>query len=187
MTSAVTSLKVEDIWAEYQVSLKAFLYKNVSNHADVDDLLQDILIKTYQNLSRIKDKTKIKSWLFQIAQNVIIDFYRKRGRAKNIDEDSLWYANNDESILEQLSSCVMPFINGLPEAEALLLTSIELEGVSQKEFAEKNGLNYSTLKSRVHRSRDKLFELFNDCCAFSLDEKGNLVDFEAKNSDCRPC
>lgn len=54
LTSTVTSLKVEDIWAEYQSSLKAFLYKNVSNHADVDDLLQEILLITYQNLKRVK-------------------------------------------------------------------------------------------------------------------------------------
>ena len=126
----------------------------------------------------------MKSWLFQIPQTTIIDFYRKRGKANKIEEDDLWNSTDDESMLEQLSSCVIPFINPLPSSDAQLLTTIEINGMSQKEYAEKNGLNYSTLKSRVHKSREKLFGLFDDCCALSMDDKGNLVNFKAKKSNC---
>lgn len=45
-------MNAEAIWQEYQMSLKAFLHKNVANPDDVDDLLQDILLKSYQNLHR---------------------------------------------------------------------------------------------------------------------------------------
>lgn len=144
-------MNIEEVWSEYQSSLKAFLYKNISNPDDVEDLLQDILIKTYNNLTTLQDRKKIKSWLFQVANNTIIDFYRKRSKGNDISQEELWYTDSDNEIYQQLSMCVVPFINGLPKEEAALLTAIEIDGVSQKEHAEKLGMKYSTLKSRVQK------------------------------------
>ena len=68
------SLNLEQVWAEYQQALKSFLHSKVNNTADVDDLLQEILIKTYQNLDKVQDVSSVKSWLFQLANHTIIDF-----------------------------------------------------------------------------------------------------------------
>ena len=180
-------MNVESIWQEYQASLKGFLHKNVANPDDVDDLLQDILLKSYQNLHRVNDIKKVKSWLFQIAHNTIIDFYRKRGKSQNIHDDDLWYSQSDKGILQQLSMCVVPFINALPKQEAELLTAIEINGVSQKAYASQHGIKYSTLKSRVQKSRQSLFNLYSGCCDLSLDEHGNLLQFQEKSTSCDQC
>ena len=180
-------MNVEMIWQEYQVSLRAFLHRNVSNSADVDDLLQEILIKVYQKLSSVKESKKIKSWLFQIANHTIIDFYRKRARQYSLSEEELWYHDDDPQLFDQLSACVAPFIHALPEEQAELLIAIEMNGVSQKEYAKQSGINYSTLKSRVQKGRQSLFSLFNECCALSLDGKGNLVAVERKSKTCSCC
>jgi len=180
-------MNVETIWEEYQSNLKAFLYKNINNQADVDDLLQEILIKTYQNLHKVNDAKKVKSWLFQIANNSIIDFYRKSGKDKALKDNELWYNEPQEDVYQQMSQCVMPFINGLNEADKALLTAIEIEGLSQKAYAEKMGVKYSTLKSQVQKSRSQLYALFNQCCHLSLDKKGNLIDIESKTKSCNNC
>lgn len=180
-------MNIEIIWKEYQKNLKAFLHKNIANPADVDDLLQEILIKSYQNLNAIKDTKKIKSWLFQIANNTIIDFYRKRAKITDLDSKDLWSSETEENILGELSGCVLPFINGLADEEAQLLRAIEIEGVSQKEYAIQNNLKYSTLKSRVKKSRQRLYRLFDDCCEFSLDSRGNLNEFIQKKTKCSRC
>lgn len=181
------NMNVEDIWQQYSASLKAFLHSNVANPDDVDDLLQDILIKTYHNLGDIKETIKIKSWLFQVANRSIIDFYRKQAKAKAFTAEDLWYSEDDESIHQQLSRCVLPFIQALPADEAEMLTSIEINGLSQKEFAQKSGIKYSTLKSRVQKSRDKIHDLFKECCELSLDSKGAIIDFQAKGEHCNKC
>ncbi|WP_028865943.1 RNA polymerase sigma factor SigZ [Psychromonas aquimarina] len=180
-------MNVETIWPEYQAGLKAFLYKNVSNPDDVEDLLQEILIKTYQNLNTVKENTKVKSWLFQIAGNTLIDFYRSRAKGADITQEILWYAQPDKNVFQQLSLCILPFINALPEEEAKLLTAVEIDGLSQKAYAEKIGVKYSTLKSRVQKSRQMLYGLFSDCCELSIDHKGNLMDFQAKRKNCSSC
>ncbi len=180
-------MNVESVWREYQASLKGFLHKNVASPDDVDDLLQDILLKSYQNLHRIHDSKKVKAWLFQIANNTIIDFYRRRGRNQKVEKEELWYSQSDKSVLQQLSLCVVPFISALPKQEAELLTAIEINGVSQKEYAAQHGIKYSTLKSRVQKSRQLLFNLYSNCCDLSLDEHGNLIEFQEKTNKCQQC
>lgn len=180
-------MNLDVIWKEYRASLKAFLHSNVSNPDDVDDLLQEILIKTYHNLGEVKEATKVKSWLFQVANNSIIDFYRKRGKDRDLTQDELWYTEGDVTVHQQLSKCILPFIQALPDDEADLLTSIDIHGLSQKEYAEKTGIKYSTLKSRVQKSREKLSLLFTGCCELSIDKHGNIMDFQAKRNRCNNC
>ena len=180
-------MNVETIWAEYQTSLKAFLYKNVNNTADVEDLLQEILIKTYQNLSTVKEVTKIKPWLFQIAQHSIIDFYRQQGRNNSLGDDPLWYEHQESSIHQQLSQCILPFIESLEEDDKQLLTAIEINGISQKEYALQHNIKYSTLKSRVQKSRQTLQSVFTQCCNFNLDAQGHLLDYQRKPKNCNDC
>lgn len=50
MKNANNSLSLDEVWRQYQHSLKAFLHSKVANEADVEDLQQEILLKTYQSL-----------------------------------------------------------------------------------------------------------------------------------------
>lgn len=184
ITNNPCNMNIEPIWNEYRGSIKAFLHKHVSNPDDVDDLKQEILIKTYQNLHTLQDVTKIKPWLFQIANNVIIDFYRHRAKQTGWGEEDLWYSEEQPAMRHELARCVLPFIQALPPEEAEMLMAIELDGESQKEFAQKHGLKYSTLKSRVKKSRQHVLALFQECCDLSLDKRGNVIDFDPKKNGC---
>ncbi len=180
-------MNIEHIWAEYKTGLKAFLHSRVSNPSDVDDLLQNILLKTHNNLHTVKSQTSIKSWLYQIANHSIIDFYRERSKRQDLDVEDMWYQEEDADIKQSLALCVEPFIKALPEEEADLLTSVDLNGRSQRDVAEAIGVSYSTLKSRVQKARVNLRGLFETCCHFSVDSKGNIMDFEPKSKNCKRC
>jgi len=141
----------------------------------VDDLLQETLIKTYENLGSLKDKSSIKSWLFQIANHSIIDFYRKEGRSRDLKADDLWYTVDAEEIQLELSQCIEPFINALPARSAQLLTAIDLEGKSQKDYALEQNISYSTLKSQVQKGRSELRNLWVANCYFTNDIRELVV------------
>ena len=176
-------MKIEAIWSEYRAALKLFLHAKVSNEADVEDLLQDILIKTYDNLDAIKAQKSIKSWLFQIANNTIIDYYRKKGRAHAVTSAALLPHEESPQSTIDLSNCISPFINALPDEHASLLTAIDLNNQSQKQYAEQLGISYSTLKSRVQKSRGLLKQVFDDCCHFKIDKIGNVYDYDEKTKN----
>lgn len=178
-------LAIEDIWQEYQSALTGFLRKNINNAADVDDLLQDILLKTYQQLPRLNSSDKVKPWLFQIANHTIIDFYRKRSVQEKYSDDSLWYEQDSPSVLKELSACMQPFLQGLPKEEAELLQAVEIDGISQKAFAEQHGIKYSTLKSKVQKSRKALNQVINNCCQLAIDSRGRISGYQSKG--CSTC
>lgn len=145
-------MTTEQIWSQYKHSLNAFLLSRVSNPVDAEALSQEILLKTHINIHQLKDPSRVKAWLFQIANHTFIDFYRKQ-------------ANNTQTQLED---------------EADLIRKIDLEGHNQKLEADKLGISYSTFKSRVQKSRASLKVQFDHCCDFDIDKNGNLIDYHQK-------
>ena len=79
-------MRIEDTWLEYRSSLRSFLSSRIQDPEEVDDLLQEILIKTHKKLHTIRSEHSIKAWLFQVANNAIMDFYRKHSRKPHFSE-----------------------------------------------------------------------------------------------------
>lgn len=180
-------MELEDVWQEYRGRVRAFLQSRISNPADVDDVLQEISLKTLHGLGSLKDTSRIQPWLFSIARNAVIDHYRGRPSDTGLHPDDLWHGDVEASVRQELAGCVQPFIAGLPEDHARVLTAIDIEGRSQKVYAEENGLAYSTLKSRVKAARTALRARFENCCRVSMDVRGNLADYRLKSGSCETC
>ncbi|MES0880516.1 RNA polymerase sigma factor SigZ [Roseibium sp. SCP14] len=179
--------ELERVWVDYRSSLNAFLRSKVSNPADVEELLQDILLKTHRNIGKLGKDDSLKAWLFQVANNATIDFYRKKAKTKALDPEELWYSDMGDAEKHDLDQCIEPFIDALPEDMRILLRKIELEGVSQKQYAQDLGISYSTLKSRVQKARSRLRNVYDSCCHFSLDAQGNIVGYRSKSDSCGKC
>jgi len=175
------------IWLNYRSNLKAFLHSKVSNPSDVDDLLQEILIKAYTNLHQVSSTNNVKSWLFQITNNTIMDYYRLKNKSNSLQSEELWYSEDDPDLQQSLSDCVLPLINALPASSAELLNKIDIQGMSQKEYAKEHRIDYSTLKSRVQKSRILLRNLFEECCVMSFDKNGGVIDYFSKSNSCSKC
>lgn len=66
----------ERIWNEYHLRLRAFIKGKVADDPATDDVLQNVFLKMHAGLASLKDETKLKSWLYQIARNAVIDHFR---------------------------------------------------------------------------------------------------------------
>lgn len=178
-------MNFEQIWINYRGALKGYLTNKISQPDEVDDLLQEILIKTYLKLDSLDSVANLKSWLFKIAHNTVIDYYRKF-KPELVDELDAIFVEESESVQSELTACILPFIQALPTENADLLMAIDINQVSQKKYAEQLGISYSTLKSRVQKSRQMLKKSYDDCCHFNYDNQGNLMDYERKacNKSC---
>ena len=179
-----------EIWREFGDRLKGFILKRVRNRHDAEDILQDVFIKIHNGINKLEEKDKLQSWVYQITRNKIIDYYRRQTDvtvSSEISEDIV-----DESIPSQMNnkeiaSCLKPMIDQIPEKYKQAVTLTEINGLTQKEMAEKLGLSLSGAKSRVQRGRDKLKELLLECCHFELDRIGNILDYQQKTKACAHC
>lgn len=177
-------MDIKQIWQEYKHQLQRFLLSRVSNAGDAEDLLQEILIKTYQQLHTVHDPEKLRAWLFQVTRNAVIDYYRQSKTKPPVPADFMEERSEPPNqIYQELSDCIRPFLEQLPEPYQAAVEAVDLRGVSQKGLAEDLGLSHSAVKSRVQRGRKMLAALFQECCRYELDARGNIIDYQ-HNKDC---
>jgi RNA polymerase sigma-70 factor (ECF subfamily) len=182
-------------WKELERRLRPYLARRVASAADIDDLLQDIFLRLHQGLSTLHDEERFGSWVYRIANNALVDKARQRARAPRADssDDAVACApadSVDEDLQADLGECVALFVSRLPSPYRAAITLTELEGLTQKEAAEMVGVSLSALKSRVQRGRDKLHDMFDDCCRMSVDGRGRVIECEPRDlaevpADCR--
>ncbi|MDO6389958.1 RNA polymerase sigma factor SigZ [Pontibacter sp. BT731] len=181
-----TCAAVAPLYLEYEAKLRSFVLKRVKDKEESNDILQQLYVKLYKHCEQLQDVRNLNAWLYQIARNAVYDYYREQGRNIPIeDESKLEEKLQQNSEHQDSESLVLPLINMLPVEYAEPLRLSEIEGISQKEIAERLGMSYSGAKSRVQRGREKLKELFLECCHLELDRKGALVSAIAKES-CKP-
>jgi RNA polymerase sigma-70 factor, ECF subfamily len=189
---ATTTSDLKAIWQEFHQRLRGFITQRVNNPADVDDILQEVFVRIYQRLTTVRDSDRLSSWIFQIARNAIIDYYRKAYRqheftteypleTQAIDEDPVVFN-------QEMAACLRPLLEQLPEPYREAVKLAELEGMTQRAIAEELGISLSGMKSRVQRGRQKLKELLQTCCQIQMDAVGNVIEYEMKDiSMCHSC
>jgi RNA polymerase sigma-70 factor (ECF subfamily) len=161
-----------------------FLYinKRINNQLDSEDLTQEVFYKLSK--SKNEDVKHIKSWVYTVAKNAITDYYRKKKRfTEGLDNVEYQEELSEKDAVNELSNCIAPFVNQLPEDYRKIMTLSELENVSQKEIAERYEMNYITVRSKIQRGRLKLKNLISDCCTVIQGGTGGIVEYE-KNKKC---
>ncbi len=173
-------------WQETRERLHRYFRSRLSDPDQVEDLLQEVLLKAFAKKGQVRDDERLTAWIFRIANHVLVDHYRKKGRLQPEAEFGEHLPDIDPQLNDrtrEFSACLLPMIQGMPEPyrEALLLT--ELGGLSQKELAERLGISYSGAKSRVQRGREKLRDRLLDCCHIQTDRYGNILDYQPKSNN----
>jgi RNA polymerase sigma-70 factor (ECF subfamily) len=175
------------IWENFRDSLRRFIIKRVQDEHDAEDILQDVFLKIHNNIDKLKDENKLRSWIYQVTRNAVIDHYRSRKIAVELPE--LPQKPKDEPPADasgELDSCIRSIVDGLPEKHRQAIALSELKGLTQKEMAENLGISLSGAKSRVQRARGKLKEELLECCHFELDRRGKILDCKPKDKTY-PC
>ena len=81
-------------------------------------------------------------------------------------------------------------ISLLPEEYRNIIIDSEIKGIKQKDLAEKYGMAYPSMRSRVQRGRERLKQLFYNCCHIETDRLGNVLEAQSRNNcdgPCTPC
>jgi RNA polymerase sigma-70 factor, ECF subfamily len=177
-----------DIWARFSAPLRRFIGKRVADEQAADDILQDVFVKIHSRIDTLQDEQKLEGWVYQIARNAVIDYYRRPSPALALADTALAADEPEiEDAEQELAPGLTAMVYELPVEyrEAILLT--EYQGLSQKEMAERLGLSFSGAKSRVQRARAQLKAMLLDCCHFEFDRRGKVIDYYPRPDCCNTC
>jgi RNA polymerase sigma-70 factor (ECF subfamily) len=180
-------MEVSAIYSEFHSSLLTFIKSKVRSKEDAEDILQNVFIKISANISSLSDDKKLTSWIYSIARNAIIDYYRSNAnkRSQSLDErlEEVLPEETAANDAKGLDECLGGMIAQLPDDYKTIILDSEIEGISQKELAVKYDMAYPTVRSRVQRGRERLKQLLNNCCHIEADKHGNILNVD-KKSDC---
>lgn len=143
---------------------KGIIYKVANSYCkdseSREDLVQEIIIQLWKAFDRYDDRFKVSTWMYRIALNVAISFYRKdSSRRKSEIPITKSAVDVSEELpateLEANLNLLQRFIAELKELDRALML-LYLEENTHKEIADILGLTETNVATKISRIREKL-------------------------------
>ncbi len=178
-------MTTQQVWTKYAEDLKRFIFSKVKDEAVTEDILQDSFIKIHTKLHTLKDLKKLKPWIFSIARNSVLDYFKTTNK-------TFEYANFEaeteiETHAHTEKDCLRGILQNLPKKYRDPIFLSDIKGLKQQEVANQLKQNITTTKSQIQRARKLIAQGFMDCCGYQLNEEGNLVGEIQEKEDCKVC
>lgn len=178
-------LEIDLVLQEFDGRLRRFISRRVSDPMAAEDILQEVYLRIHSRLHTLQDESRLQAWLYQIARNAVIDYYRREKPTSELDEAASLAAERDEKdATQELAEGLNDLIAGLPEKYRTALILSELQGIPQHEVARQLGISVSGCKSRVQRAREQLKQALLDCCHLEFDRLGKILDYQPNCCCC---
>ena len=151
-------------------SHKGIIYKVAKSYCKDEenkkDLIQEIILQLWLSFDKYDEKYKLTTWMYRIALNVTISFYRKENRRSEISQplpEGIVYLH-EESALDGTKTDVEQlylFIKELKEIDRAIIL-LYLEENSQEEIADILGLTVTNVSTKVSRIKQQLKQKFSN-------------------------
>ena len=168
----------EEIYREYAERTLNLLYRFTTREQVARDLLQDVFIKVYENMSSFERRSQIYTWIYRIAVNHAINYMRRERR-------TLWFNLLDESVADLLKQekvemsglgggdvlrpdevlerseadeLVRRAVDSLPAKYKVPFVLFKDEHMGYTEIADVLEISLSAVESRIHRARKMLIK-----------------------------
>ncbi len=156
---------------KYQGKIYSLAYGMVGNHADADDLAQEIFLKTYRNIKKFRFKSSFYTWLYRIATNTIISRRKKLRGDSHLElkpqvldiEGSPYLATRlggekgDRAMSsKEMKKDIYRAIDMLSDKHKEVVVMHDIEGIPHSEIAQILSISQGTVRSRLHYARERL-------------------------------
>ena len=135
----------------YLKPIYSFVYRYVNNRQEAEDITQEVFVRVWRNLKKFKRSKSFKTWIFTIAKNSCIDFFRKKktipfSEPEDIaGEDKFFERTNINQLLQFAKDKLMPKYQ-------LVLSLYYNQNLNFREISETTGEPLNTIKSRHRRA-----------------------------------
>ena len=146
---------------DYAADLKRIAYLYVNDMAECEDIIQEVFIACYQNLSNYRHEASYKTWLIRITINKCKD-HRKRWSVKSLlYKSEVFPAETSDSAEEQYiqgldSKEIIKHISKLSAKYKEVLILYYYQEMTMSEISEVLGIKLNTVKSRLLRGKEML-------------------------------
>ena len=149
---------------EYQERVYWHVRKMVIDHDDADDLVQEIFVKVWKNLSSFREDSKLFTWIYRIATNECLTFLKRKKRKFFIPindvqgEFSAMLDNEPGLSGDEVELKLQKALLTLPDKQRLVFNMKYFDDLKFKEIAEITKTSEGALKANYHHAVKKIEE-----------------------------
>lgn len=165
----MASIEKSDFFLSVVEDHKGIIYKIANSYCkdaeDREDLAQEMIFQLWKSFHRYNNEFKYSTWIYRIALNVAISFYRKESRRQKIHSPIGEHVmnistenHNDET--EKNILALQQFISELKDLDKALML-LYLEEKSHREIADILGITETNVATKIGRIKTTLKEKFN--------------------------
>lgn len=144
-------------------------FKMQSNEEEALDIIQESFYKLWVELTKGKEIENLKSYIYRMISNKIIDYYRKNAPV-SLDEqiDSFWDTFVDSSNVENITHAklevekIYHILAWLDDFDKDIFLLRFVEEFSSKEIAQRYDVPVNSITVRLYRLKDKVKSHFED-------------------------
>lgn len=162
-----------------------FIFSKVKHREDTEDILQEVFLKSMDNMNHFEPDTNLNAWLYTVTRNAVNDYFRKKKGVVMKDNLVNEIFEEDHLSIKDSFCCLEPHINELPDKYKEVILLSEIEGLKHQEIALRMDLSVSAIKSRVVRGREMLKDKFVECCKYYINDEGKLAgEHDCQRPEC---
>ncbi len=164
------------LFDKYKQPLYFHILKLVKDREIIEDLLQEIFLKAFDNIASFNPDYAFSTWLYRITTNHSIDFLRKKKlktfsihdpiRTKDgemsIELEDEGRSTDDLIVRKQRSQILREALDSLPEKYREIIKMRHVEELSYQEIADILDLPLGTVKAHIFRARELLYKYLKD-------------------------
>ena len=153
---------------KYQEQIHALAWQKIGDFHIAQEITQDAFITAYQNLSTLTHHNRFAGWLYVITSNKCNMWHRKKKpQLQSLEEtdamelEEVYYTEytsrqREEAANQNRRTIVRKLLSKLGESERTVVTMHYLAGLTCEEIGRFLGVSPNTVKSRLHRARERL-------------------------------
>lgn len=144
-------------------NLWRFCLSVAPDYEQAKDLLQDTIIRSYENFEKLKNKQAFLSYLFTIASRLNQTRFRRRQREQRLDEAFAESLPDRDPLPDRIleNEDVHTALSKIPVDQREAIVLFNIMGFSRLEICEIQKVSMDTLKARLYRGRKKLAEILS--------------------------
>ena len=169
----MTPTCILNAWNSHEQELRAFLLARIDNPHEADDVLQELFLKLVRKNHAFCEVDNPRAWLFRVLRNCLIDRLRTAKTFLDLNADMPLESDEIPPITE-LETCLLRNLEELSAEDKSVIKHCDLQGQTQLQYAQQQGLTLSAVKSRLLRARARLRKKIEINCQVEFDENGHV-------------
>lgn len=142
---------------KYQSQVRRFLLGLTAGDSQLaDDLAQETFIKAYTNIGKFRGLSSFSTWIMRIAYNTHYDYLRTHHQTEDADTPAVAARSGGTTADCALGIDILNALATLKPEERTCITLQLIEGQPIDKIASITGMTSGTVKSHLHRGKDKL-------------------------------